>query len=96
LNLTGKQKKFLRGLAHHKDPVVAIGTGGLTDPVLNEIRSALAHHELLKIKLPAGNKQQRTALLAKICAETLAEPVQIIGRVGVIYRTAEKPGITLP
>ncbi len=96
MTLTGKQKSFLRGLAHHKDPAVSIGNAGLSAPVLDEIRHALAHHELLKIKLPAGNKQARTALLTSICAETLAEPVQIIGRVGVVFRQWEKPGILLP
>ena len=83
-------------MAHHKDPVVSIGNAGLSARALDEIRSALAHHELLKIKLPAGNKQARTALLASICAETLAEPVQIIGRVGVVFRQSEEPGILLP
>ncbi len=96
MNLTGKQKNFLRGRAHHRNPVVAIGNAGLSASVLNEIELALARHELLKLKLPAGNKQERTALLASICAETLAEPVQIIGRVGVIFRQAEEPGIKLP
>jgi RNA-binding protein len=96
VNLTGKQKNFLRGLAHHRNPVVAIGNAGLSAPVLTEIELALVRHELLKLKLPAGNKQERTALLASICVETLAEPVQIIGRVGVIYRQAKEPVIIFP
>jgi RNA-binding protein len=96
VNLTGKQKNFLRGLAHHRNPVVTIGNAGLSTHVLTEIELALVRHELLKLKLPAGNKQERTALLASICAETLAEPVQIIGRVGVIYRKAKEPVIIFP
>jgi RNA-binding protein len=96
VTLTGKQKNHLRALAHHLNPIVAIGNAGLSESVTNEIEQALGHHELLKLKLPAGNKQERTSMLASICAKSLAEPVQIIGRVGVIYRPAEKPKISFP
>ena len=96
MSLSGKQKNYLRGLAHHRNPIVTIGANGLSENVLNEIDTALNQHELLKIKLPAGSKQQRTALVANICSETTAEPVQLLGRVGVIFRASEEFKITLP
>ena len=49
--LTGKQKRFLRGMGHDLKPVVLIGKGELTESVLRETDSALAHHELIKVKL---------------------------------------------
>jgi RNA-binding protein len=94
--LTGKQKNYLRGLAHSLSPIVTIGNKGLTAPVLAEIEAALDNHELLKIKLPSYDKSDKVALIASITASTNAEPVQLIGRVGVIYRAASTPKLVLP
>lgn len=91
-----RQKKFLRQQAHARKPVVTVGNQGLSTAVQAEIRSALQTHELLKIKLPAGEREARTALLAQICHDNEAEPVQLIGRVAIIYRTSDKPKIQLP
>lgn len=94
--LSGKQKNYLRGIAHSRNPIVTIGAKGLTDAVMNEVELALDQHELVKIKLPGGGKQEKASLLALITAKSNAEPVQLIGRVGVIYRQNDDPRITLP
>ncbi len=96
MSLTGKQKHYLRGLAHGRKPVVAIGSAGLTDAVVAEIDNALNHHELLKLKLPAADRAQRDRLLQEICGQTRACLVQLIGRTGVIYRRGDPPRIELP
>jgi RNA-binding protein len=96
MTLTGKQRRHLRGLAHGLRPAVTVGAAGLTPAVAAEIEAALAHHELLKIKLPAVGRAWRQELLARICAETAAEPVQEIGRMIVVYRQGTKPRIELP
>jgi RNA-binding protein len=94
--LTGSQKHYLRGLAHHRKPVVTIGANGLTEAVLSEIDEALAHHELIKVKLPAAGSDRKRAILDEICRATRAMPVQAIGRVGVLYRPSDEPVIKLP
>ena len=91
-----RQKKFLRQQAHARKPVVTVGNPGLSTAVLAEIRNALRTHELLKIKLPPGEREARAALLAQICRATEAEPVQLIGRVAIVYRPSDKPKIQLP
>jgi RNA-binding protein len=96
MSLTLPQIKHLKALAHHRKPVVTVGAAGITDPVLAEIRIALAAHELVKIKLPAAERGARDTMLAHICRDTEAEPVQHIGRMGVIYRRADKAKIQLP
>lgn len=96
MTLTGKQKNYLRGIAHQLNPVVMIGGKGLTDAVMNEIEQALDQHELIKIKLPSNAKAEKVALLAQITGRSNSEPVQLIGRVGVIYRANIEPKITLP
>lgn len=96
MTLTGKQKNYLRGVAHNLNPIVTIGGKGLTDAVMNEVELALNQHELVKIKLPSNSKAEKVALLAQITGQSASEPVQIIGRVGVIYRANKEPKIVLP
>ncbi|MCL4147165.1 UNVERIFIED_CONTAM: hypothetical protein GTU68_040325 [Idotea baltica] len=96
MTLTGKQKNYLRGIAHSKNPIVTIGGKGLTDAVMSEVELALEQHELLKIKLPTNSKAEKVALLAQITSKSNSEPVQLIGRVAVIYRATAEHKITLP
>lgn len=96
MTLTGKQKNYLRGVAHTMNPIVMIGGKGLTDAVMNEIELALDQHELIKIKLPSSNKSEKVSILAQITGKSNSQPVQLIGRVGVIYRACDEPKITLP
>jgi len=96
MNLSGKQKNYLRGVAHKLNPVVMVGGKGLTEAVLAEIENALQQHELIKIKLPGSSKAEKVAVMAQITTQTESAPVQLIGRVGVIYRAGEEPKITLP
>lgn len=95
-SLTGKQVGYLRSLAHHRKAVVIVGNDGASDSVLAEINGALNHHELIKVKLQQAKKPDRQELLAQICAKTHANIVQLIGRIGVIYRAADTPSIQLP
>lgn len=94
--LTGNQKRYLRGLAHHRKPAVAIGVNGVTGAVLSEIDQALAHHELLKVKLPAVDSSRKKTIVDEVCEATRAQWVQTVGRIGVIYRPAPEPKIELP
>ena len=96
MTLTGKQKNYLRGIAHSKNPIVAIGNKGLTEAVLNEIELALDQHELLKIKLPGASKVEKTTLLETISEKSKSQIVQLIGNVGVVYRSSDEAKITLP
>lgn len=94
--LKEKQKRHLRGLLHQRKPVVIIGGAGLTENVMQEIDNALAHHELVKIKVNADDRTARTAMIEQISEQTRSELVQTIGHTASFYRPAEKPVITLP
>ncbi|MCG6976663.1 MAG: ribosome assembly RNA-binding protein YhbY [Acidiferrobacterales bacterium] len=96
MSLTGKQRHYLRGLAHHSKPIVTLGDAGATAAVMLEIEQALDHHELVKLKLRVGDRQARHETLEQICTETGAEAVQEIGQMAVIYRPAKNPKISLP
>lgn len=94
--LNGKQKRYLRGLAHSGAVIVSIGSKGLSDNLIKEVDAALGHHELIKLKLPAVPRAERQELLQSICAATRAEAVQSIGHIGVIFRPSDPPAIVLP
>lgn len=94
--LTGKQRHYLRGLAHHRNIMVTVGASGLTGAVVDEIEKALTHHELIKVKLTQSDRINRRACLENICERTGALYVQYIGRIGVLYRRNKQPKIELP
>jgi RNA-binding protein len=94
---TDKQLRFLRGRAHGLKPVIQIGNPGLSAGVLAETRRALADHELIKLRLPAGDRAARDALLAELLRATDSALVMRIGHVAVLFRANPKlPKYPLP
>jgi RNA-binding protein len=94
--LTSKQNSYLRSKAHHLKPVVMLGSAGLTEGVMNEIENAVEHHELIKIKINTGDRDELKETAEQISKKTKSELVQIIGHTAIIYRKAKKPVIKLP
>jgi RNA-binding protein len=97
LTLTGKQRQYLRSLAHDLKPVLHVGHAGLGDGLLSELDRALQTHELLKVK-----RHKECPLSSGEVAESLAEGTrsvvaQVIGGTVVLYRPRKKdPTIVLP
>lgn len=96
MNLNNKQKQHLKGLAHALKPVVMLGNNGLTGGVLAEIEQALEHHELIKVKIAAEERETKTLIADAIVRESGASKVQVIGNILVLYRPAAERKITLP
>ncbi|MGD8378030.1 MAG: ribosome assembly RNA-binding protein YhbY [Gammaproteobacteria bacterium] len=95
--LTETQRKHLRGLAHALKPVVQTGNAGLSDAVLKELEKALEHHELIKVRLVAADRDDRNQMLDRLLEETGATLVQRVGHVATLFRrNAEKPRVQLP
>lgn len=95
--LSEKQKKHLRGLAHSREPVVLIGQAGLSPAVAAELETALGAHELVKVRARVGDRDGRDRILADLAQQTGSTLVQRIGNVGVFYRRhKERPRIILP
>jgi RNA-binding protein len=96
--LSEPEKRYLRGLAHARKPVVTVGQAGFTQAVLAELQGALDHHELLKVRVSLGERGLRDAVIADILAQSGAELVQRIGNVAVLYRAnpLKKPPLALP
>ncbi len=94
--LTAAQRKHLKALAHKRKPVVLVGNAGVTDAVIKETERAIERHELLKVRLPAIERDERSEMAQKLGDAVGAELVQEIGRVAVLYRRAQKPRLKLP
>ena len=95
--LTGKQRSFLRALAHPLKPVVQIGHAGLTDAVLKAIEGALLTHELIKVRVTGNEELSASALSPEIEKRTRSSVAQVIGKTLVVYRARKKdPVIVLP
>lgn len=95
--ITGKQRSYLKKLAHDLDPIVFIGKNDLTENIIKEIDSLLELRELVKVKIQEGSLLDAKDTANEVADMLGAEFVQAIGRKFVLYRRAkEEPQIVLP
>ena len=86
ITLTPAQRKAHRADAHHLDPVVMIGGEGLTPAVVKETDAALKAHGLIKVRVFSDERDTREAMLAALCEQLDAAPIQHIGKLLVLWR----------
>ena len=85
-SISKQKKQSLKQQSHHLEPVVLLGTKGLTDSVHREIEVALEAHELIKIKLSGKDKAEKQQLTETICNKHNATLIMQIGHVITVYR----------
>ena len=97
MDLTGKQKRHLRGLGHSLSPVVAVGKEGMTGPVLAKARLEIENHELIKVKVGDGCLEPAAEVGTWLATELGASVAQVIGHTVLLYKRRKKdPQIVLP
>lgn len=84
-DLNGRQRRKLKSLAHHLNPVVQIGQKGLTESLIKAVDKALADHELIKVKF-IDFKDEKHDLAEEVVRETASSLVGIIGNIAILYR----------
>jgi RNA-binding protein len=95
--MTGKDRRYLRALAHRLSPVVIVGQRGLSDAVVRQVDGALTDHELIKVRLGGDCPVDAAAVSAALRERTGCELAGSIGRVLILYRPRpERPTIVLP
>lgn len=95
--LTGKQKRYLRSLAHNIDPIFQIGKAGINDNMISQIDETLENRELIKIHILQNNFDDKNNLAQTLSQATNSEVVQVIGSMIIIYRESqENKEISLP
>jgi len=92
MSITDKQKRWLRQQSHHLKPIVTVGQHGITEALLAELDQSLSHHELMKVKITGGDRDQRDAAIERITQCTGADLIGRIGHVASFYRAnPDKP-----
>lgn len=94
--LSNKQKQHLKGLAHSLKPILQLGNNGLTEGVLAEIENAISFHELIKVKIPTDDREEKSLIMDAIIRETKAIKIQSIGHTLVLYKQSDDRKIELP
>ena len=87
--LTGKQKRFLRGLGQRLAPAVHVGKAGLSETIVSATDKALSHRELLKVRLPAEKPAARRQIARDLAEALDAHCVGVVGRTALLYRPNE-------
>jgi len=90
MTLTEQQKKRLRGLGHKLKSVITVGNAGLSNPLLEEFESSLEHHELMKVRISAANREERDAAIQALCEYSGAQLIQRVGNIGLLFRKKKK------
>lgn len=83
--LTARVRAALKARAHGLEPVVRIGHAGVTDGVVADVARALEAHELIKVKVGEGEREERAVMTAALTDRTGAALVQQVGRVVVLW-----------
>lgn len=95
--LTGKQKRFLRSEAHHLNPILQVGKGGISDNLLEQVGLALEAHELIKISILTNCEEDKDVVAEQLAEGAHAELVQLIGKTVVLYKeSVNQKQIVLP
>ena len=96
-DLTGKQRRYLRGLAHALKPLVQVGKEGVTEGVIDAATAALDDHELIKLRVLEGAPRKRADTAEELALGTGSHVAGQSGRVVILYRMPERdPQIRLP
>lgn len=97
MQLSGKQRRHLRALGHHLDPVVQVGKEGVSEGVIAAVAQALSTHELVKVRVLETCGEGRSAVAASLARACDAAVAGVIGRTLLLYRAhPERPRIELP
>ncbi len=95
--LTGKQRSYLKGLAHTMEPIFQVGKNGITENFIKQVDEALDARELIKIKVLNNSLLDAKEVALELAESTKAEFVQSIGNKFTLYRESkENKKIQLP
>jgi len=84
--LTGKQKKQLRGRGQLLDPLLTVGKDGLSEPVVESVSDLLDKRELIKVRLTGPSGAARKEVGPALADAVGAECVAVVGKTVVLYR----------
>jgi RNA-binding protein len=90
--LSGRQKKYLKGVGHHLSPVILIGKEGMSQRLIEATSLELQNHELIKIKIGSNSNIAKQEAVLTLPGATGSELIQLIGKTLLLYKeNPERP-----
>ena len=86
MELTSKQRAYLRGIANGIDTILIIGKDGITDNVIKQANDALDAREIIKCRVLENSMLTAREACDELSRLTRSEQVQVIGTKFVLYR----------
>ena len=97
MNLTSKQRAYLRSLAADLEPVFQIGKQGVSPEVTTAVTELFNTRELVKITVLKNCPYDVKEVAITTSERTRSDLVQVIGRKFVLYKPfKDEPKIILP
>ena len=90
MELTSKQRAYLRGLANPLEPIVIIGKDGIGDNLIKQANDALEARELIKCRVLENSMLTAREACDELSVLTRSEQVQVIGTKFILYRPTHK------
>lgn len=88
LVLSSAQRRSLRALAHHLEPIVQVGKEGVTEGVTRAVSEALRAHELIKVRL--HEPEDKKAMAEALATGSRATLCGLVGHTAILYRRHPK------
>lgn len=97
MQMTSKQRAYLKSLASNLNPVFQIGKSGLTPEITEAVSEAFNNNELIKVAVLKNCADDPGAIAQTVAERTHSQVVQVIGKKIVLYKpNKDKPKIELP
>ena len=97
MDLTSKQRAYLKSLSGKIDPIFQIGKSSLTPSMTDAVSDALEKRELVKISVLKNCADDPKELAQMVAERTHSDVVQVIVKRLILYRPSKKsPKIELP
>ena len=86
MKLTSKQKKYLKGEAHHLPVLVQVGKNGCSELLINQLAASLADHELVKVRVTAEDQAEFKTLVDQIADKVEGILIHTIGHTAIFFK----------
>jgi RNA-binding protein len=84
IELSSRQRRKLKALAHPLQPTVHVGKAGITDAVVASVDRALLDHELIKVQM--REPEDKKAMAQHLAEATAAALCGLLGHTVILYR----------
>ncbi|MBR3516581.1 MAG: YhbY family RNA-binding protein [Lachnospiraceae bacterium] len=97
MQLTSKQRAYLKSLAANEPALFQIGKSNLTPVLCEAVSEAFNNRELVKLSILKSASEDPMTMAEAIADRTRSTLVQVIGRKVVLYKPfKDNPKIILP